>query len=466
MERPGRATEPRLRPLRAQIPERKARPDYFQWRVVAVVLGLAVMGFYSWMWLIAGEPVGSALVAIPLVVLLSTPIFVLASRTVTTFDLGGLLALGLVLRLAAAYYRFTNAADGLTYHLAGAELAKSYRGLTFPDPGSPVPGTGGMKILTGIAEVLTNSNAFATFVVFTWLGFLGCYFFFRAFATALPKADLRRYALLIFLWPTLVFWPSSIGKDCWMVFTIGIAALGAARVLARRPGGYVLLAVGLVMGSFVRPHVALLFVVAFGAALLVGRRAHKAGALTPSGVAKAAGLVVLLVLGAVMASRTSSFLQANDINSTQGLVFDLSQRTGQGGSAFTAPDPQNPVGYVVAVVTVLFRPFLFEASGTDMIVTSIEALFLLGLFAASWRRLLSIPRRLRSDPYLLLALAFIGIFVFLFGTISNFGILARERSVMMPFVFVLLSVNLPEPRLRKPAAKGRSSPRQAPTRPR
>src|SRR5258705_5785030 len=127
-----------------------------------------------------------------------------------------------------------------------------------------------MKILTGVREVFTSSTAFATFLLFTWLGFIGCSLFYRAFVPAMPDADHRRYALLIFLWPTLLFWPSSIGKDCWMIFTLGIGALGAARVLVRRPGGYSLLTVGLLAGSIVRPHVALIELVAFALAFLVG----------------------------------------------------------------------------------------------------------------------------------------------------------------------------------------------------
>ena len=65
---------------------------------------------------------------------------------------------------------------------------------------------------------------------------------------------------------------------------------------------------------------------------------------------------------------------------------------------------------------------------------------LLALVVASWKRLASIPRQLRSNPYVMLAVAYILMFVFAFGTIANFGILARERSQLMPFVFVLLAV--------------------------
>ena len=443
--------------LRAQLPEKT--PDQrapFPWRVVAVVLFLGVLVMYSALWLLAAKPVGVAMVEIPLLMLVTTPLFIRASRAESRFDLGGLLAVGLALRFAAAYYRFTNGADGLGYTGWGAELAKSYRHLNFGvDPQFPVPGTGGMRIIAGLAEVLTNSNAFATYLLFSWLGFLGCYLMFRALVTALPNADRRRYALLVMLWPSLIFWPSSVGKDCWLLFTVGIAALGAARVLVRKPGGYTLLAVGLLAGSFVRPHVTLLFLVAFAAALLVGRRDAKVGALTPGSIAKIAGVIVLLVLGAVLATRTASLLQANDISGGGGTVINLSTQTGVGNSAFSAPNPQNPVGYVEAVVTVTFRPFLFEAHGTDMLATSVEGIFLLGLCAVSWRRLASIPRRLRSEPYVLLSVVFVFVFIFAFGTVSNFGLLARERIAMMPFLFVLLSLNvLPRREPSRPVAAG------------
>src|SRR5207248_1344708 len=148
----------------------------------------------------------------------------------------------------------------------------------------------------GLVATITNTSAFAEFLVFTWLGFLGCYLLYRAFVTAMPEADHRRYALLIFLWPTLAFWPSSVGKDCWLLFTLGIGALGAARVFMRRPGGYTLLTIGLLLGSIVRPHVALIELVAFAFALLIGRRVNtRPGAITPGSIAKIAVLGIMLV---------------------------------------------------------------------------------------------------------------------------------------------------------------------------
>jgi hypothetical protein len=170
---------------------------------------------------------------------------------------------------------------------------------------------------------------------------------------------------------------------------------------------------------------------------------ERPGAITPGVVAKVAGLLLVLALGGYLATRTGDYLDTYDVNGTGESALDVSgARTAQGGSAFSAPDPRNPVGYVEATFTVLFRPLPFEAHTAESIATSIEGLFLLVLCLASWRRLATIPRRLRSEPYVALAVAYVLMFFFAFGTISNFGILARERSMAMPFVLVLLSVTV------------------------
>jgi hypothetical protein len=425
-----------------QLPEHEERSHGYGFTTAAVAVGFLVLGLFSFAWLIDGKAVGAALVVIPLLVLLSTPLFLRAAREEHRFDLGGILALGLLLRFAASYYRYLHAADAYTYHIFGAKLATDYRHFNFGvDTGAPVPGTGGMRAVAGVVEVFTNGNMYATFLVFTWIGFLGCFFFYRAFVTALPDCDAKRYALLVMLWPTMLYWPSSIGKDCWLVFALGIAALGAARVLVRRPGGYTLLVLGTVLGSLVRPHVSLLLLIAFAVALLLGRRADRPGAVTPTAVAKIAGLVVVLALGGYAATRTADLLNSQDINtSVDSALATNGNRTEQGGSSFSGADPQNPVGYAQAAVTILFRPLPIEAHGTESMATALEGLFLLGLVLVSWRRLLSIPRRIRPEPYVALAVSFVLMFIFAFGTIANFGILARERSQMMPFLFILLSL--------------------------
>src|SRR4051794_21247530 len=74
---------------RSHVAEREPKP--FSWRTVAVVLGIAVLGLYAWLWLIERRPVGVALIEIPLLLLLTSPLLVAAARSERRFDLAGLL---------------------------------------------------------------------------------------------------------------------------------------------------------------------------------------------------------------------------------------------------------------------------------------------------------------------------------------------------------------------------------------
>ena len=438
--------EPRA--YRAELPTRpEATPRYAAWQPFAVVVLLVVLVAVIGLWMAdpAVWSTGSGLVMIPVLTALTIPLFVRAGRDAMRFDIVGIMAVGLFARFVASLARYSSRQDAGRYFDVGEVLAVAFRNLQFDvDTGRPFPGTGGMRYLTGLVNVLTNSNEFATFLVFAWLSFIGCYLFYRAMVIALPDADLHRYALLIFLWPSMVFWPSSIGKDGWILFTLGIASVGAARVLVRRPGGYAFLVVGLLLASIVRPHLAVIAVVAFAISLLIGRRTTVATrAVTPGSVAKVAGLVILLAVGAVLANRLGDFLDANDIDGIDNALEANVSRTGdEGTSVFDAPDPQNPLGYAEAAVTILFRPFVFETSGVEQFVTALEAVFLAGLAIASWRRLVSVPFRLRRDPYVAYATFMVLMFIFLLGTIANFGILARQRTQVMPFLFVLLCVTV------------------------
>jgi hypothetical protein len=431
-------------------PGRGRTPDVpgFPWRITAILAVVGCLSLYLWFWIGRSKPIGAGLLLVPLLFLLTAPAMIRARRTETGFDLAGLMATGLALRFAAAYYRWDNGSDAHTYNAFGSQLAHSFRSLHFDvDVNAPVPGTGGLRYIAGLVSVPAGSNEFAKFCLFTWLGFWGCVLLYQAFVTALPNGDRKRYALLIFLWPSLIFWPSSIGKEAWMLFTLGAAMLGAARVFTRQRAGYSLLFVGLLGGSFVRPHVALLALVAFGLALALGRRtAARPGTITPGSVAKVAGLVLVLLLGGYLVTRTQKLVDPGDTGSASSVgsaLHTVQLQTSQGGSQFSAANPNSPLGYGKAAITVLFRPFPTEVHGFDELVASTEALFLFGLAVMSWGRLRTLPRRLRAEPYYLLALVYLLMFVYAFATVGNFGILARERTQLEPFVFVLLAAPAP-----------------------
>ena len=72
------------------------------------------------------------------------------------------------------------------------------------------------------------------FLVFAWIGFLGLLLFWRAFRIGVPDGDGRRYMILVLFLPSLLYWPSAIGKEAWMMLGLGLCAYGIACVFQRR----------------------------------------------------------------------------------------------------------------------------------------------------------------------------------------------------------------------------------------
>ena len=64
----------------------------------------------------------------------------------------------------------------------------------------------------------------------------------------------------------------------------------------------------------------------------------------------------------------------------------------------------------------------------------------MALFVISLPRLVRVPRFAVRSPYVTFALAYSGLFVLAFSAIGNFGLLARQRTQLLPFVLVLIAV--------------------------
>lgn len=236
-----------------------------------------------------------------------------------------------------------------------------------------------------------------------------------------------------------------------MLFALGLTALGVARLYAGKHGAYPLIGLGVTALIMVRPHVSVLVMLALFAGFLV-RRGKSSDALMRGGT-KVVGIAVLLVVGTIAVANASAFLGVDsfDTDTLNQTLTSTTDRTSAAQSSFSTPNAQSPTGFPIAVVTVLFRPFPYEAGGVGGLVASVEGMFLLGLCVASWRRLATVPRRLFREPYVMMSLVFTLVFVFAFSNFSNFGILTRERTQVFPFFLVVLCVRArpkPEERVR------------------
>lgn len=348
-----------------------------------------------------------------------------------------------LLRYWMAFGLYGGSSDAARYHQSGQVLAPLFRDGIYRDLGE-ISGTRFIEILTGHVYALTGPTRLGGFMVFSWFSFLGCYLFYRAFRTAYPDGDGRRYAVLVFFFPTLLFWPSSIGKEAFMVLVLGAAALGAAQLLAGRFRGLVWLAIGLCGAAVVRPHMALivaagLVVAAPLAVLRGGAHGHRRGRGRLGG---AVLLLALLFAGSTLIGVAENFFGLESLTSqtAQEVLDQTTRRSGKTGSTFTPFSPNNPVGFVLSGVTVLFRPFPSEVRNAQAMLTSLEGLALLVLFGLSLRRLARLAVELFRRPYVVFAVLYTFAFIYAFSSLVNFGILARERSQLLPVLFVILCI--------------------------
>ena len=360
--------------------------------------------------------------------------------------------LGTVVRYVVIFGVYDGVADASTYHNAGTVLAEQYRRGDFDvvlGPGST--STGFMKIVTGLVYTVIGPSRIGGFAVFAAASFWGLYLAFRAFQIALPAGDVKRYALLIFFLPSMLFWPSSIGKEAWMTLTLGLTAYGAARLFTHQRGAFFPLLLGLAATLIVRPHIGVVVI----AAIFAGYFARPRTSRGPFGgrVGKIIGIAVLATVGVIATQQMQDALNLGSTRSFNEALDFAEERTNEGGSSFEAARIRSPADVPWATVTVLFRPFPFEANNAQAMASALEGLALIGLFVASGRRLVRAPRLALRHPYVAFVLVYSVIFVFAFSTFGNFGIITRQRVQLLPFVLVLLCLGSTARRSKLPPSR-------------
>lgn len=389
----------------------------------------------------------TALLMVPLLLVISLPVL---AHTASRLEIPGLfvlLVVGLLARFAAVPVKIAVArdlygslSDAQQYHDQGNQLAAAWRhgNLTFaPVAEVTQPGTRATSILTGAVSYVVGPSVSAQYLMFAWIGFWGIFLFFLAFRCAFPAAPVRIFGCAVFLLPSLVFWPSGVGKEAPMIFLLGLAALGSARLFAGRAGALPCLAGALIGMALLRPHVAALLFAAVGTAFVLrGDGAGRALGQAPRKV-----LVGLLMLAAAVGlySRLGAFFQTGQLNlaSANSVLQDL-QTNNAGDADFSAPASLSPVNLPWGVITVLFRPFPHEAQNLVMLGSALEGLLLLALTLRIVQRRSQVWATLRTNPFAAACAIYSLLFCLVFGAITNFGLLARQRIQLLPFLLVLI----------------------------
>ena len=416
---------------------------------VAIALTMAVVYLVVAIWAAATNSYDTwgGFVVAPAVFFIGAPILRHLLRKVEPDQwIRNVVMLGFGAKLLGAYARFyTNEyligrGDAFVYDQHGRLVSDEFRQFIFGGPAyqQSIPdlvGTEFIRLLISLVYTVVGQTRIGGFVVFSFLSFWGLYLFYRAHAMAMPDGLRRRYAVLVFFLPSMVFWPSSVGKEAWMTTMLGLGTYGLARLLTRRRLAYPIIAAAVAGLGVVRPHVAAIFLVGLGAAMMLNRASGATGRAK-----KILGLLFFAVVAGLVLSQLQSFFGLEEGLDPQAVFDKTTERTTQGGSRFETTQPTSITGLPWAVVTVLFRPFLFEVGSAAGVFTAVEGTVLLGLFLWNATRLVRLPGTAIVRPYVGFAVAYALVFVFAFSAVSNFGILARQRTQLLPIVVIALTI--------------------------
>jgi hypothetical protein len=365
-----------------------------------------------------------------------------------------LLLVSFVAKLGALWFRFyiRLLADAFQYHNTGRIVAEILASGQWPEDAG-FTGTRFIRLLTGVFYLTFGETMYGAAITWAWCGLLGLLFFFRAFTTAFPGGDRRLYMWLVLLYPSLLLWTSSLGKDALMVMFIGMSAFGNARLQRSiEPVGIFWLALGLTGQMMIRPHVAAVTATAVMASFIF--RPIHAGLMSP--VIRLGGFLAIAVAAAFIITSAQSYvgLESLEVESIVGYIEEQQEHSEQGGSAFQQVDISTPQGLLLAIPTVLFRPWPWEAPNTGAMVTAMEGMALLSLIVYRWRSVRAALGALFRNSYILYTVVYAALFVFFFSAIGNFGIIARQRVQLLPFILMWIAY-LGTRRATAPAQEGR-----------
>lgn len=267
-------------------------------------------------------------------------------------------------------------------------------------------------------------------LLYAWFGYLGFLFAYLFFRENIPvkvkvfKMDLL--TLLLFL-PNMHFWTSSLGKGAPIFLGLMMFAYSIKDPKSR----WGILAVGSILIYFIRPHVFLFVAVGTVLGFMTGKEKISTG--------RKMLIVGGMIVGLILARDT--ILGMAGLEGSEDLVSDFESfsesragelsKSGSGVDMASYPLP-------LKLFTFWFRPLFFDAPGVLGLIVSAENLLYLLLFFKILKK--DFIRFIRKSPVsvkMSLTVFFLSSVAMTF-VMSNLGIIMRQKSMVMYFLFFVI----------------------------
>ncbi len=359
---------------------------------------------------------------------------------------------------------FRGEGDALYYHRVGLAFAEAMRDapsvwprqimrLTLQQPATlpfSVPGqgtsTGTMIGLTSWLHYLLGPGLLTVSSVLALGAYSGTVALFRTARRWFPETPMLWLALGTMLVPSVVFWTGGLVKEALVFAGLGWVVWSVDRTLRRGPSPALVLTVaGLGLIYLSKPFV--LVPLALAGSFLVGGRFLRTRNLVLSPI-RAAVLGTIGVAALFGVGQLNESLSVGSLIEETARLQDYGRRAGEGSRYILVQERDltlsGQLAYApLALFAGLYRPLIFEARSSIMVVNGLETTVFLLLTARavlyvrrrrSWRVLFQSEQLQFCLVYALVLALGIGL------ASSNLGTLSRYRTPVLPLWMVFLAV--------------------------
>lgn len=261
---------------------------------------------------------------------------------------------------------------------------------------------------------------------------------------------------ILFL-PSVNFWCSGVSKDSIVFISTLYLTYSTFRIISKEHQSSIMDFVIIIITSFLIFHIRSFILVAILIPVFFGISARLVKAFGGGNMAVIVIRTFLLIAGVLSIGRSfilqseEDFLASNSsLQEASVIQKDFQENTAYGNKKYDLGNVEfTSVGLLkvmpLAIVTGIYRPFIWEALSPTLILNGIEStLFLYLTFVFFRKNPLKKWNLIRGHEFLIFCLIFIIIIGFMAGMTSIlYGVLVRLRSPLLPFFVILLTIKLP-----------------------
>jgi len=332
--------------------------------------------------------------------------------------------------IAMVAYEYTYGLDAYSYYANAVNYTGVFEG--------GKSGTTNVVTLNHYFTYVVGDSYYALKLLNSLIGFLGLLFLYKSYEHIMQKSGLQLrsdyFIYILFLFPSVLFWSSILGKDPLNLFFVGVFTYGFIRLIDKVDIKFiVLIAVGIIGVYFIRTWWSVIMIMA--------------GSMYYIRFRSIIHILALLVYTPIFYFVISGFLSSLDVHSFQEIferMTDTAEGLSRGGSSIETAKITGISDYMIYYIpnlfTSLYRPMPWDVNNPFSLLAATENVVLLYF---TYKYIFKNWRVVLRNRYL----RFLILFMFAWSTFyviispTNLGMAVRFKLQVLPAMLIVIWVS-------------------------